>query len=146
MKYKLYDDIKNYCEVNKYWKAYNTAKDWNEILGTTYSPATFTAAAKSGLLVREKFWGDKSYSYKLYVEPTPEEIQEEKEIAERRAEAKRQEKIENAKWWIEHYDEEVANIKAYYEEEIRKAEESMKKSIGWKNERLAEAKALLNII
>lgn len=137
MKRKLYDAIKNYCEENGCWKMRNTAKEWNEILGTTYSPATFTAAANSGLLERTKRYKGTSYEYRLI--PT----EEMKKVEE---EAKRAREIEDAKRIIEYHEENVAKVRERYEQMIKQAEEQLERDLAFREERLAEAKALLNII
>lgn len=134
MKNELYKAIMNYCDENHCWTAYNTAKDWNDCLGTSYSAATFTSLVSSGHLVRDKLYGEKSYSYRLA--PTPEELQ-------KRAEAKRQDEIEYAKRTIERYDERVADIKERYEELIAEAERYLKERMAFVEEDTAKAKELL---
>jgi len=134
MKYELYKAIMDYCDENHCWAAYNTVKGWNECLGTSYSAATFTALVSSGHLIRDKWYGEKSYSYRLA--PTPEELQ-------KRAEAEKQREIQHAHWVVEHYDESVAKIKARYEEMIRMAEEYLKEELEYEAKHLAEAQELL---
>lgn len=154
MKKKLYDAIKNYCDENECWKAYNTAKDWNEILGTTYSPATFTAAANSGLLVREKFCGSKSYEYRLA--PREEELEERRAQAAREAEREAERERKEAELYLENRDMKIEQDKAFYELLIKEANEKYEKAIKnaenylertmvYHEERLVEAKALLNM-
>ena len=139
MKYKLYDDMKNYCEENKCWKARNTVKDWNEILGTDYKAATFTALVNTGLIIRtvENQWINKSPNV-YYLAPTEEMIEAEKK-------RDRERKIENAKYYVEHYEEEVANYQARYAEMLKSAEEYLARETEWYNKKLAEAKEILNI-
>lgn len=134
MKNELYKAIKAYCEENHCWGEYNTAKEWNEYLGTSYGAGTFTALVSAGLLVRTKGYKEKSYSYALA--PTAEMLQ-------KRAEEERQSKISLAKYRVEHHDEEVAEIKERYEEMIREAEEWLKRNLEWEAEKLAEAQELL---
>ncbi len=148
MKNQLCEAIKNYCEENGCWKAYNTAKEWNEILGTTYSPATFTAAAKSGLLKRRKdYYKATAYEYRLA--PREEEI---REIAEWEAERKRKEAesyLKNRDVEIEqdkaHYERLIKEAKEKYEEAIKYAEDYLERTMDYHEKTLAEAKALLNI-
>ncbi len=137
MKNELYKAIKAHCDENRCWKVSYKVKEWNEVLDTNYSVATFTALVKDGLLVREQAYREKSYSYSLA--PT-------KEMLEEQAKAKRQREIERAKDRVEHYDEAVARVKARYEEAIRQAEEELKRDLEWEAERLAEAQELLNNI
>lgn len=136
MKNELYKAIKNYCEENHCWGAYNTAKEWNEMLNTTYSPATFTALVNTGHLVKDKWYGEKCYSYALA---------ETAEMREKRLEAERERDIKHAHWVIEHYEESVAKRKAKYEEEIANAEKWLKEDLEHEDKCLAEAKALLGI-
>lgn len=154
MKKKLYDAIKNYCDENECWKAYNTAKDWNEILGTTYSPATFTAATKSGLLVRRKDYRDKSYEYRLA--PREEELAEMAEIERKAAEREAERERKEAELYLENRDMKIEQDKAFYELLIKEANEKYLKAIknaelylertmDYHAERLAEAEALLNM-
>lgn len=144
MKNELIKAIKAYCDENQCWKTQNTAKEWNEILNTHYSAATFTALVKDGLLCRDKCYKEKSYSYRL--PPTKEEIEKTKEEIEKQKKAEKERKIESAKWYIEHYDEMVAEIEAFYEEDIKKANERREKELTWKAKHLEECKTLLNKI
>ena len=134
MKNELYKAIKAYCDENHGWKAFNTVSDWNAILNTSYSAATFTALVSDGRLERDKRYGEKSYSYRLV--PTPEELQ-------KQAEAKRQDEIERAKRIVERYDERVADIKERYEELIAEAERYLKERMAFVEEDTAKAKELL---
>lgn len=137
MKNELYNAIKTYCEENHCWVAYNTVKEWNKCLGTSYAAGTFTALVSNGLLERTKKYGEKSYSYRLA--PTDE-------VRQKTEETKRQQEIEWAKWNVEHYDENVTRIRARYEEMIRQAEEQLARDLEWEDQKLAEAKALLNSV
>lgn len=134
MKHELYKAIMNYCDENRCLCVYNTVKDWNECLGTSYSAATFTALVSSGHLVRDKLYGEKSYSYRLA--PTPEELQ-------KRAEAEKEREIRHAHWVVEHHDDNVSKIKAHYEEMIKRAEEYLKEELEYEDKHLAEAQELL---
>lgn len=133
MKFELNKAIREYCEENHCWKARNTAKEWNECLGTNYAAATFTAAVKCGWLCREKW--DKSYVY--YLPLTDEMIKAE-------AAAKRERDIKYAKYVIEQYEENIAATKARYEKRIKHAQEDLERDLAWEEERLAEAKNLLS--
>lgn len=134
MKNELYKAIKSHCEDNQCWGVRYTAKEWNEMLDTSYSAATFTSLVSNGHLTREKRYGEKSYSYGLA---------DTDEMREARAKAKREREIEYAKYTVEHYDENTARARARYEEAIRRAEEQLKQDLEWEAERLAKAKALL---
>lgn len=137
MKNELYKAIKSYCNENHCWKVSYKVKEWNEILDTNYSPATFTSLVKEGILVREQGYREKSYSYSLA--PTEEMLKEE-------AETKKQREIENAKYRVEHHDECVARIRARYEEAIKQAEEILKRDLGFETENFAKAQELLSNI
>ena len=63
MKNELYKAIKAHCDENHCWLIHYTVKQWNEILETSYSPATFASLANDGYLARMK--SDKVYSYSL---------------------------------------------------------------------------------
>lgn len=144
MKRRLYEAIKNYCEENECWRAYNTAKEWNEILGTTYSPATFAAAANNGLLERRKGYKATSYEYRLA--PREEELMERAEIERKAEERKRAEEIEWAKSYVNGgYDKEVASLKEDYERKLKEAKELFDMLMKCKEKSLEEAKALLNM-
>lgn len=134
MKNELYKAIKAYCDENHCWKALNTMSDWNAILNTSYSAATFTALVSDGRLERDKRYGEKSYSYRLA--PTPEDLQ-------KQAEVKRQNEIESAKRTVERYDERVAHIKERYEELIAEAERYLKERMAFVEEDTAKAQELL---
>ena len=147
MKNQLCEASKNYCEENGCWKAYNTAKEWNEILGTTYSPATFTAAFNNGFLKRRKGYKATSYEYRLA--PREEEIREEakREVELERKEAElylknRDMKIEQDKAFYENL---IKEAKEKYEEAMKNAEDYLERTMAYHEERLAEVKALLNI-
>ena len=136
MKYELYNKIKSYCEENNCWGERNTAKDWNQMLGTNYGAATFTALVNCGLMCKEKGYKATSYSYSLA--PT-------EEMKRAIAEQKREAEISRAKWDIEHYEENVARYQTRYAEMIKEAEEYLASHLDWEAEKLAEAKALLNL-
>lgn len=137
MKNELYKAIKSYCNENHCWKVSYKVKEWNEILGTNYSSATFTSLVREGFLVREQGYREKSYSYSLALT---------EEMLEKAAETKKQREIENAKYRVEHYDEFVARIRARYEEAIKQAEEALKRDLEWETAKFAEAQELLNNI
>lgn len=134
MKYELYNAIKSYCEENRCWSAANTVRDWNAILSTNYTPATFTALVNTGLLVKDKRYGEKSYSYTLAKTD---------EVRKAEAEAKREYDIQHAHWIIEHYEESVAKKQAAYEYEIKRAKQMLEADLEFEAKRLAEAKALI---
>jgi len=134
MKNELYKAIKAYCEENQCWGIQYSAKEWNETLHTAYSPATFTALVSDGRLVRSQGWRRTSYDYGLA--PTPEMI-------EARVERERQSKIASAQFRVEHYDEDVAEIKTRYAEMIKTAEEWLERNMSWTEEHYNEAKAFL---
>ena len=132
MKNKLYEAIKSYCDENHCWLTHNTVKQWNDILGTSYSPATFAALANDGYLARMK--PDKVYAYSLM--PTDE-------LNKLVEENHKQRDIDYAKYRVEHYDEAVARIRARYEAAIKQAEEALKRDLEWEAAKFAEAQELL---
>jgi hypothetical protein len=136
MKNELYKVIKNYCEENHCWGIYETAKEWNNLLNTAFAPGTFTSAVNAGLLVKSKMYREKSYSYALA--PT-------KEMLAAREEEKRQGEIKMAQWFIEHYEERVAQCKEAYEYSIEEAKRLYEERMAQYDKDLAEAKALLGI-
>ena len=133
---ELYNDIYTYCEENECWKVLNTITEWNEILGNNYGVPSYTALVNAGKLEKEKRYGEKAYSYRIV--PT-DRIKEKIE-----AEKKRRE-IENAKWNINHYEEQLTMRKAQYEERVKEAEEQYQRDIEWEAEKLVKAKAVLGI-
>lgn len=139
---ELYNAIYNYCEENKCWKAWMTAKDWNACLGENYGVACFTALVNAGKIEKDKRYGDKSYSYRIVPTGAVKEMMEEE---------KRKKEIKSAEWTIKNHDETVARIKARYEEAIRQAEEAirqaeeqLKYNLAYAQKQLEEAKALLD--
>lgn len=137
MKYELYNAIKSFCEENRCWSVANTVRDWNAILSTNYTPATFTALVNAGLLVKDKRYGEKSYSYTLAKTD---------EVRKAEAEAKIEYDIEHAHWIIEHYEENIAKRQTVYENEIKRAKQMLEENLEFEAERLAEAKALIGAI
>ena len=133
MKNELYKAIKSYCDENHCWLTHNTVKQWNGILETSYSPATFASLANDGYLARMK--SDKVYSYSLM--PT-------EELYKLVEEDHKQRDIENAKYRVEHYDEAVAHIKARYDRAIKQAEEDLKRDLEWEANKVAQAQDFLN--
>ena len=132
MKYKLVKEIKESCDNIKKWDMKLTASEWNWEINNNYAPATFTAAVNAGLLMREKY--GKSYVY--YLPPT-------KEAIEAAAAAKREAEIKHAKWYVEHYEETVAEDKANYEKEIKRAEEHYQRNADFHKELFDKYSALI---
>lgn len=131
---ELFNDMYKYCEENGCWTAYMTAKEWCDCIGTTYSPASFTSLVNAGRLERDKAFREKSYQYNMApVGVIKEKIEEEKK--------KRQRK--NAEYTIAHYDEEVARVRARYEELIKEAEEYQERYLKYQAECLERAKKML---
>ena len=135
MKNELYRAIKSYCDENHCWLTHYSMKQWNELLGTSYSAATFTALVKDGDLARMK--PDKIYVYSLM--PTDE-------LNELVKESRKQRDIEFAKYRVEHYEDSVARVKARYEAAIKQAEEALKRDLEWEAAKFAEAQELLKNI
>lgn len=133
---ELFNEMYVYCEENNCWKTWMTASEWNTSLGTKYGPASFTALVNAGRL--EKGKRDKATSYEYHIIPT-KTIKEKMEQAQKECERKDAERI------IKHYEENIACIKARYEEMIKEAEERLKRDLEFEAEKLAKAKAVLDI-
>ena len=127
---ELYKKMNEYCAEHK-WQNYKTAKEWNEVLGTNYASATFTALANSGRVEKYKNDRDKVYSYEVVLYGKYKEVVEE-------VEAKR--KREWAEAVIAEYDENIARIEAQFEEEMKKLEARKEERIKWANLALETAK------
>ena len=130
---ELYKKMNEYCAENKR-NDYNTAKEWNEVLGTNYASATFTALANSGRVKKYKNYGDKVYSYEVVLYGKYEEVMKE-------AEAKRRK--EWAERVIAEYDRDIARIEARYEEELKRMEARKQEDINWLNRALKSAKEVI---
>ena len=131
---ELFNEMYEFCEENSAWKTWMTAKEWNECVGKEYSSASFTALVNAGRLEKRK--GYKATSYEYHIIPTGT-IKEKIEADEKRRE------IENAERVIEYYNENVARIRARYEEMIKQAEEKYKNDLEWEAEKLSKAKMVL---
>jgi hypothetical protein len=130
---ELYKAMADYCVKNKWWCSY-TAKDWNEVLGTNYASATFTALVNSGRVERDKGYRGKVYTYQVIP------------FGEHKEEMKRQEEKERKEWAervIANYDNRIAEIEAEFEEEFKELEERKKERIGWANLALKNAKEII---
>lgn len=132
---ELFNEMYAYCEENNCWKTWMTASDWNKSLGTKYGPASFTALVNAGRL--EKGKRNKATAYEYHIIPTGT-------IKEKMAQAQKECEREDAERVIKSYDENIARIKARYEEMIREAEERLKRDLEFEAEKLAKAEAILN--
>lgn len=134
MKNKLYDAMKAHCEEAQDWTECLSAKTWNEVLGTTFSPATFTSLCKEGKLQRIQEGSGKPYHYELILD---DEMRQKQEAVER-ARA-----IPWAKNYVESYEERVASCRELYERAIQEAEREYQERIKYFEEELEKAKELL---
>lgn len=133
---ELYNDIYTYCDENQCWNEWNSASEWNGILGKNYGVPAFTALVNAGLLERAKGYRAKVYEYRVV--PT-------NEVKAKLEAIKIESEKENAKYVVSHYEEAVARRKARYEEMIREAERQLNEGLEWEAEKLEKAKAVLEI-
>ena len=131
---ELFNDIYNFCEENGCWKVWDTVKGWNGCIDKEYGSASFTALVNAGKLEKRK--ADRATAYEYHIVLT-DEIKKKIEAEEKHRE------IENAKWVIEHYEEQLEKRKAHYEEMIKEAEEEYQRYIELEAEKLAKAKKVL---
>lgn len=131
---ELYNDMYKHCEENGCWKTWMTATEWCDSMGKEYGPASFTSLVKAGRLERDKDYRAKSYSY--HIVPT-EKIEEMIKQIERNKEK------ESAEYVIAHYEEEVARVRALYEEKIEEAQEWLDRNLERKLANLRKAKQTL---
>ena len=134
MKNELYNAMKTNCEANRDWTECLPVKTWNEVLGTTFSPATFASLWKEGKLQRTQECAGKPYYYGLVLD---DEMRQKQEAVER-ARA-----IEQAKVCVESYEERVASCRELYERAIQEAERKYQERIKYFDEELAKAQELL---
>ncbi len=130
---ELFNDMCEYCEKNTFWDYWMTAKEWNDILGKSYSGASFTALVNWGKLERLPL--KKAYIYRIIPFGKIKELKEEQEAKIQREYAER---------IIANHEERLAEAQARYEEAIKEAEERLARDLKYAEERLAEAKAILN--
>jgi hypothetical protein len=131
---ELFNDMYDFCEENGAWKWWATVKEWNGCMDKAYSSASFTALVNAGRLERRKHYKGNAYSY--HIVPTDA-------IKEKMEEDKKRREIEDAERVIKYHDENVARIKARYEEMLKSAEEQYQRDLEWEAERLEKAKARL---
>ena len=132
---ELFDGMCKYCEKNTYWDYWLTAKEWNDILGKSYSGASFTALVNWGKLERRQAPSNKkAYEYRIIPYGKIKELKEEQEAKIQREYAER---------IIANHEERLAEAQARYEEAIKEAEKRLARDLEWAEERLAEAKAIL---
>ena len=127
---ELYKAMADYCIKNKWWCSY-TAKEWNEVLGTNYASATFTALVNSRRIERDKGYRATAYSYQVIP------------FGEYKEEMERQEAEREREWAegvIANYDNRIAEIEAEFEEEFKELEKRKKERIKWVNLALENAK------
>ena len=132
---ELYNGLYDLCNENQCWDAWNIAKDWNANLGVDYGPACYTALVKDGKIERRTRFGSKTYEYRIVPTGKMKEIMEQ---------AQRQREKDDAEYVINHYDENVARVRARYEELIRQAEEKLKEDLEWEKEKLNKAKLIFD--
>jgi thiamine pyrophosphate-dependent acetolactate synthase large subunit-like protein len=128
---ELYKAMVDYCEKVGDWFLCFTASKWNDVLETNYASATFTALANSGRIEKDKGYGERVYTYQLVPVGKIKEVME-KENAKREREW--------AESVIAAYDENIADIEAEFEEEMKKLEMRKKERIKWANAVLESAK------
>ena len=137
--YDLYNKMINYvieneCKID----IKMSVNEWNNQLGTTYSPATFTSAVNAGFLDRGHLRRDRFYYYWL----TPSNV--EREHIERELEKKTIEwRLEKAKDEIEHHDNNLAKIQEDYDKRLADLNEWFNRKISIENDNYAEALALI---
>ena len=131
---ELYNMIYDFCDECHCWNSWNTAREWNELIGAEYGAACYTALAKEGRIERSERCGSKPYKYKIV--PT-------KSIREAMEQVKRQREKDDAEYTINHYDESIARVSARYEEMIMQAEEQLARDLEWEAEKMEKAKTTL---
>jgi hypothetical protein len=113
-----------------------TAKEWNERLSKNYAGASFTALVNWGKLERREVpFKKKAYEYRIV--PFGE-IKKRKEEQEAKIQREYAERV------IANHEKRLAEAKACYEGMIKEAERVLARDLKWAEERLAEAKAILN--
>ena len=134
---ELFNDMYNYCVENGCWGTWMTAGDWNNCLQKKYGSASFTALVNAGRLEKSKGYKATSYSYHLVpVGTIKEKIEKEEKERQRK----------KAEWVIKSHDENIARIKANYEEMIKEAEDYLKQNLEWEAEDLEKSKAVLEVL
>ncbi|MBQ7937609.1 MAG: hypothetical protein IJ283_03835 [Oscillospiraceae bacterium] len=137
--YYLYNQMKDYvieneCKID----IKMSANEWNNQLGTSYSPATFTSAVNAGLLDRGKLRRDRFYYYWL----NPSGV--EREYIERELQKKTIEwRLEKANKDIENHDNNLAKIQEDYDKELANLNEWLNRKISYENEEYENALALI---
>lgn len=137
--YYLYNQMKDYVIENECKMDIKmSANDWNNQLGTSYSPATFTSAVNAGLLGRGKIGRERFYRYWL----TPSGV--EREYIERELQKKTIEwRLERANEEIENHDNNLAKIQEEYDKRLADLNEWFNRKNSIENEDYENALALI---
>lgn len=130
----LYNEIYNYCEENACWTCWNTAQEWNEMLGSNYGIPSFTALVDTNKLERGKGARARAYEYRLIPDEHAKELMD--------AHKKEQER-KNAEYIITHYEDSLSLCKERYEALIKQAEEQYERDTAFQKEKLAKAEAVM---
>lgn len=137
--YDLYNRMKDYvieneCKID----IKMSANEWNNQLGTTYSPATFTSAVNAGFLDRGKLRRDRFYYYWL----APSNV--EREYIEKELQKKTIEwRLEKANKEIENHDNNLAEIQEDYDKKLADLNEWFNRKISIENEEYENALTLI---
>lgn len=134
MKNELYNAMKAYCEECRDWTECLPARTWNEVLGTAFSPATFTSLWKEGKIQRIQESSGKAYHYELVLD---DEMRQKQEAIER-ARA-----IPWAKNYVETHEGRLRTCREVYERAIQQAEREYQERVKSLEEELAKAQELL---
>lgn len=134
MKNELYDAMKAHCEEARDWTECLSAKTWNEVLGTSFSPATFTSLWKEGKIQRIQECSGKAYCYELILD---DEMRQKQEAIER-ARA-----IPWAKNYVKTHEGRLRTCRELYERAIQQAEREYQERVKSLEEELAKAQELL---
>ena len=131
---ELYNEMYDFCEENKCWNTWMTAKAWGESVKGEYGPACFTALVNNGKIERRKDYKATSYEYHIVATGKIKEMMEQE---------KRDQERQYAEYVISHYDEAVARVRARYEEAIKQAEEALARNMEWERDKLGKAQAYI---
>jgi predicted DNA-binding protein YlxM (UPF0122 family) len=138
---ELYNDIYEYCEKNDCWTTYNSISGWNEVLGASYAPASFTALVNHGKLDRFKdniYYNNKNQPYKYQLAPIGK-------VKEKIEKAELEDKIRRANNFIERYEEKIKFWKDSYGKQIAELESKLETKLLDLKDDYEEAKALIDM-
>lgn len=130
----LYNEIYNYCEENACWSNWNTAQEWNEVLGSNYGIPSFTALVDTNKLERGKGARARAYEYRLIPDEHAKELMDAYQ---------KEQKRKNAEYTIAHYEESLSLCEERYKEMIKQAEEQYKRDIAFQKEKFDAAQAVM---